>query len=300
MKLAFWDLKDASRLTGFYNRQIVGLPYCHPVTPGAFDWGIQHDRYEDTPHENLEAERLVVAEEGGRIVGFVHFCIENRVDKDTSGQSGLIRFLSYEPGRRACGQALLEEAEKHLDQTRIKAFLTPYIYRFYFLGYGVSQRQGHVTSLLGMSGYKVTAGEVLLAWENYQVGEPVLPQAGVEIRVDQVEGRGALPGLMIRAYRNGHLFGTCQTFSMGQRQEVPEVQEMCFVRWLGVNEKEQHRGWGRYLWHRTLWEMQQIGYQHTLISANIQNYRALLFYTNYGYRVLDTTYSFEKRVSPKE
>ena len=133
-----------------------------------------------------------------------------------------------------------------------------------------------------------------MAWENFHVSEPVLPERQVEIEVEQVPGHGDLPGLVIRSYRGGSQFGTCQSYSAGQRQRAEEAQDQFFVRWLGIDEGEQHRGWGRYLLHRTLWEMQEIGYKHSLISTGIHNHRALLFYTNYGYHVVDTTYNFSK------
>ena len=57
---------------------------------------------------------------------------------------------------------------------------------------------------------------------------------------------------------------------------------------------EQGRGWGRYLLTRTLWEARRLGYRHTAISTCKRNYRAQLFYTNYGYRVTDTVYGFIK------
>lgn len=137
MNLSYWDVKDAYKLTEFYNQQIVDLPYCYPVTPDEFDWGIRHQRYDDTPHEGIDDEQLVVAERDGDVIGFVHLCTEDREEGRESKQNGLIRFLSYRPGYRAAGQALLEEAEKHLqklDGHRMKAFSTSHIYRFYFLG----------------------------------------------------------------------------------------------------------------------------------------------------------------------
>ncbi|MFQ6041416.1 MAG: hypothetical protein ACE5PV_11220 [Candidatus Poribacteria bacterium] len=47
---------------------------------------------------------------------------------------------------------------------------------------------------------------------------------------------------------------------------------------------------------RNLWEMRKIGYKNTAISTDITNYRAQLFYTNYGYRVVNTGYGLVKDI----
>jgi len=42
--------------------------------------------------------------------------------------------------------------------------------------------------------------------------------------------------------------------------------------------------------------MRKIGYKNTVISNDWRNYRALLFYANYGYRLADTNYEFVKKI----
>ncbi|MDP6041573.1 MAG: hypothetical protein QGG64_23700, partial [Candidatus Latescibacteria bacterium] len=74
-------------------------------------------------------------------------------------------------------------------------------------------------------------------------------------------------------------------------------QDTFFVRWLGVQDERQHRGWGRYMLLRSHWENQKLGYRHASISTSTNNHRALLFYTNYGYSVRDTWYEYVKELS---
>lgn len=40
--------------------------------------------------------------------------------------------------------------------------------------------------------------------------------------------------------------------------------------------------------------MRKLGYRDAVISTDMTNCRALLFYANYGYRVTDTVYGFVK------
>ena len=297
MNLEDWDLANISDLTPFYNRQIEPLPYCYPVSVEEFDWGVRYDRYKNETHhlDRLHSHQVIVSKQGGEVVGFAHISIEN--DEDTGKQNGVIRFLSYVPGNREVGQTLLDEAESRFRAAeigRIYAFLTPYVYRFYFLGYGVTEQQGHVTGLLGMNGYEIDRGEILMVWPHFEVTEPVLKDSSVEIQVQPFDGYGMLPGLEVYAFRNGERFAQCQNFSVGHRMRAAEAQDQTFMRWMGVNDSVHGQGWGRYLLQRALWEEQQLGYKHALISASTRNHAALLFYTNYGYRVTDTWYEYVK------
>lgn len=74
-----------------------------------------------------------------------------------------------------------------------------------------------------------------------------------------------------------------------------ESQDSFFTKWLGVEEEYQGKGLGRYLLQRTLNEMYKVGYRNAFISTNVINYRAQLFYSNFGYKVTDTAYALVKR-----
>ena len=123
---------------------------------------------------------------------------------------GLIRFLTYQPGCRSVGQALLEESEKYLrdlGMDEIRAFRITYAhddysYRFYHLGFGlVSDKTMHIYALFRMNGYEINStrqGEIFMDQPEYSVAEPALPDNQVEIAVEQQPGRGALPGLTVQ------------------------------------------------------------------------------------------------------
>ena len=100
----------------------------------------------------------------------------------------------------------------------------------------------------------------------------------------------------MKAVRDGESFGICVTVSLAHRYQVDAIQDTFFVTGLGVDDIDQHRGWGRYLLLRSHWENQKVGYKHASISTGTRNHRALLFYTNYGYRVQDTCYEYCKKL----
>lgn len=295
------DLENAGDLAECYNQHIIGLPYCYPVSPEEFTWGIQRGRYNAKPFETLHSDKLIVSKKNGSIDGFVHIAIEERTEGDHPRKNGNIRFISYPPGNRLLGQALLNEAERHFREQNIHQInVFNYMYRFYHPDHGHCEKHGHITGLLGINGYTISNApkmQINMAWENFQIPEPLLPDDSVDIEVEQIEGYGELPNLMIRSLRDGKSFGSCESYSLSHLQLTDCAQDKLLIRWLGVNDSKQTRGWGLYLLQRTLWEAQQIGYKHSLISTGVTNHRALLCYTNYGYQVIHSSYAYVKTLT---
>ncbi|MFC1719493.1 GNAT family N-acetyltransferase [Candidatus Poribacteria bacterium] len=305
MKITCWDIADADELAHIYNEQTTQIPHCHPVSPEEFEAGIRYRKDIDEPYENLHSQQIIVGEYGGRIVGFADVAVVSNINEEGQKErQGLIRLLTYQRGCRPVGQALLEEAEKYLaslGEDQIKAFRisygNDYCYRFYHLGFGlISDRVSHISALFRMNGYDVCGGEIFMSQPGYDLDEPIPPDDQVEIVVEKHPARGELPGLLVHALRGGSKLGTCRSLSIGDYCQSSEAQDWIFIKGLGVEEKEQAKGWGRYLLWRNLWEAKKVGYRNTAISCNIRNPRALLFYTNYGYRVADTAYGFVKNL----
>jgi GNAT superfamily N-acetyltransferase len=303
VKIMFWDMEEAGDLAPIYNEQMAQVPHCYPVSPEEFGSGVRHRKDANVPYENLHSQGIIIGEYGGKIVGFADVAIISDIHEEgQKEQQGLIRLLTYHRGYRSVGQALLEESERYLASLgadQIKAFRVSYkndyCYRFYHLGFGlVSDRASHICALLRMNGYEMCGGEIFMEQQDYDVDKPVIPDKKVEIVVKKNPGRGDLPGLAVYALRDGSEIGVCESISVGNYCQFSEAQDRVFIKWLGVEEGEQARGWGRYLLKSNLWEAQKMGYKNTAISCNIRNHRALLFYTNYGYRVADTTYGFVK------
>ena len=305
VKITYWDIANAGELVSVYNAQLTEIPHCYPVSPEEFQAGVSFQKDGDGLNENLHSQKIIVGEYGGRIVGFADVAVVSNIDEDGQEEcQGLIRLLTYQRGCRQVGQALLEEAESYLSglgQDQIKAFRisygVDYCYRFYNLGFGlVSDRTSHICALFRMNGYDVCGGEIFMSQPGYEVDEPVAPDNQLEISVDTHAARGNLPGLVVRALGGGNELGTCKSLSVGDYCRSAEAQDWIFVKWLGVEENGRTNGWGRYLLQRNLWEARKLGYKNTVISCDVKNPRAQLFYTNYGYRVADTAYGFTKRL----
>ena len=290
------DSKNVGDLIDVYNAQLTGVPHCHPVSPDEFHALGASDK-------DLQPQVIIIGELGGVIVGFADVIVVSNIDEEgQEEQQGLIRMLTYRPGCRRAGQALLEEAERYLKdlgQKRVKVFRISYknehIYPFYNLGFGlVSDRTTHLCALFRINDYKVCGGEIFLDWPRYEMDEPKTPDCSVDISVEKVEGQGDLPGLTVQALRNGSELGVCRSRSAGEQCRASSAQDWIFIKWLGVEEGTRATGWGRYLLNRNLWEARKLGYKNAVISCDVKNPRAQLFYTNYGFKVVNTSYGFTK------
>ncbi len=298
MKVVYQNVEDSSDLVHVYNDQLKDTPYFFPVTPEEFNEGILN-RINQDGETNLESEKIIVGKQNDKILGFAHVSIGKAYQFGKEKEGGFIHFLTYQPGYRSIGQAIITECEKYLCNfsiSQIWAFLHASNYRFYHLGFGhISDKIAHVYGLFGMNGYKIDIGEVFMSYPQYEISEPILPDGKIKIIVTKKESRGLLPDLHVQAIYDDNEIGECISVSFGEFYNAESAQDSFFTKWLGVENEYQGKGLGRYLLQRTLYEMHKAGYKNAVISTNIINYRAQLFYSNFGYKVTDTAYALVKK-----
>ena len=296
MEFTPYDPSQIGELTAFYNREVACIPHCYPVTERDMAEALAPAAGKGPIHVRLREQSAFVAREGGRLVGFVHVAIgppeEGKEDR------GSIRFLLYERGHRAIGQALLAVAEAELmgkGMRRIEAWNCDDGYPFYHVNYAhLSDHLEHVQALLKFNGYAVSNGEVILDWPGFDPVPPVPPPSGVEARIRWTPGRGRLPGLKVDAFVNGEQMGNCYCISCGEFTDSEAAQEGLFVDGLFIDDAYQGQGIGRYLLQFAMREMHAIGYRNATISTELTNHRALLFYSNYGFKKVDWTFCYDK------
>jgi len=317
MEVIRYDPTLAEEATACYNRMVAGVPHCYPVSVEDFAATANVTVGEGIGLERLHEEAAWVVRDGREVCGYAHAALERPEEgppapnpvqplslrtpassEDKLPDQGIIRFLAYEPGHRAAGQALLKAVEEYLRSygvQRVEAFLQPYRYPFYYFGYAyLSDRLGHVQALLGLNGYGRVRGEVCLDWPDY--APPAITPAAVsaDFSLDWQAGRGERPNLMLQARQGERPIGVCHSVSMGEYARAAAAQDWFLTRWLGVEEDFQGGGLGRELLQRALHALREAGYRHAIISTNWQNFRALLFYTNFGYTVRDWTYGYAR------
>lgn len=287
-----------SPLTDFYNELTAEVPHCYPVKEEEFALAMEKV---DTGEyrrdgEKHRSERIFIAMSDNTIKAFVHTVLSLKAVNEEE-DVGFIRFLGYERGERNAGQAVLEKAEayfKTCNVPRIFAFSQNDRYRFFHLEHAyLSDALDHVQGLLGYNGYRRSDGEVFLDWENYEVPSIEAP-IPITLNVEWQDGRGQRPNIHIDAYLDDKKVGECDSLSCGEFSSHPDAQDWLHTVWLGIEEAFQGQGLGRYLLNYTLQEMHNVGYRHAAISTNWENFRALLFYSNCGYKVVDWTYEYEK------
>jgi len=287
----------SSGLVELYNSVAPGLPHCYPATEADMAGVLAELTRATAPDDSLVSQAAFAARKRDRLIGLIHVGIEPQKQAEDAGQ-GIIRSFLYRPGLRAAAQSLLERAEAHLFDLgvkRITAFHQDYRYPFYHMGHAyLSDRLGHVHALMGLNGYERTAGEVYLDWPDYKPREPMPSPVQVEVSVQTCDGKGTRPGLTILAHSGGELVGECVNLSGGEFSGAEQAQDWFLTKWLGVAESFQGKGLGRYLLQRALNELHAIGYKHAAISTSWTNFRAALFYSNFGYHVVDWTYALAR------
>lgn len=297
MNVVQYTPKLQNALTEFYNCQTINVPHCYPVTEEEFALAMRGINGKAEKNEGgLDFETAFVTIGNRTVQAFIHVGI-GQVGDNREIPVGVIRFLGYERGARRAGQAALEKAEAYLEAcnvAHIDAFSADCRYRFYhFENAGLSDGLDHVQALLGFNGYQYCSGEVFLDWENYS-GTPVPSSAPVTFSIDWEQGRGQRPNCTVHAYLDDEEVGICESVSGGEFSSHPNAQDWLHTIGLDIKDLFQGQGIGRYLLQYSLQEMRKIGYCHATISTNWENYRAFLFYSNCGYRVVDWTYELEK------
>ena len=150
------------------SRAFADVPDCYPVANEAAT-AIQVAKIlpgteNDSTAGPLLQRQLLLALNDGEAVGFVDFGL---YEPDQGAKPvGVIRYLWFDNGARAAGEALLDCAESTLAQAgaaTISAFSVPYLPFHKHL----SNCSGHLRALFTLRGYEITAGEVYITWENF-------------------------------------------------------------------------------------------------------------------------------------
>ena len=214
MHITPYDSAMAVELTSHFNAAVAGVPHCYPVDPTEMETALTPAAQGDDKH--LEAESVIAARNGDDICGFAHFGIRNG-DERNPERTGIIRFLHFERGQRAVGQALLEAIEDDLRQQqidRINAFSQAYRYRFYGFNHAyLSNQLDHVEALLGYNEYEKAGGEVFLDSINYIPQPPATIDLQFDIALEWLDGPGARQDLTLRAVDGDRQLGECQSVS---------------------------------------------------------------------------------------
>ena len=287
-----------------YNGAIRDVPHCYPVSVEDLEPALAGAAGGPLGHDHVRSEAVWVARAGGSVLGLMHVGVGHEpVDSHEGARPpdrGIVRFFWYARGCRSAGQALLRTAHEHLRQqqmTRVEAFSSCFRYPFYYMDHAnLSDRLDQVRALLQLNGYEPYDGEAFFDWPDYVPVEPAASDVRVEFSLDFQEKGGARPSLTVHARRDGNVIGDCICASGGEFSRADEAQDWLFVKWLGVNDEYQGAGLGRQLLQHALKEMHAVGYRHAAISTDWKNYRAFVFYSNYGFRAVDWTYGLAREL----
>lgn len=299
MNVVAYQKRNLAELTTLYNNITQAVPHCYPVEAAELAAAFRGENGAGFEESALSAETVLVAEERGRALGFVHVGEGLLREGGLSGVEGVIRFLAYPRGRRDAGQALLDHAVVWVEERglpAVTAFPQTYRYPFYAFAHAyVSSYLDNIQALLLMNGFDVSGGEVFLDWLDFDPAPPrVVTGRDFDVDVEQKSSRGRLPDIHVKANQDGEKIGECLLLSASAFSRRGAVEDLAFCQWLGIDEPYQGKGLGAHLLGRALAEAREVGYRHAGISTAFDNHRALLFYSNFGYRAVDWTRRFRR------
>ncbi|UCC67192.1 MAG: GNAT family N-acetyltransferase [Armatimonadota bacterium] len=297
MEIVTFEKEMAAGVARCYNELVEPMPYSSPVAREAFS---------DFTHAQLQGcteEEILVARDAGEVAGFVHVGVSAPPTHKwhIEGEPGVIRFLSYRRGERPVGAALLQAAEqwaRERERTAVVAEYGGYMYPFYLLPLGnISEQISHVPPLFGMAGYEVPECEVFFEWRDFQPPEVSAPDADVELLCKKPQAHASGLKVSVAAVQGEEQVGEFSMLSLREDRWRPQLADWCTAGLLCVADRLQGRGIGKCLVARGLTEMRKAGLRHAMISTDWNNWRAYLFYTNFGFRFLDRTFGFRKRLT---
>lgn len=295
MRVVPFTSEIAADVAAYFNEAISDLPHCFPVAAHAFGQSVGGLLKHTRRLRRLEPDAAFVAYRDDRPAGFVHCAPENTRTGNPTDR-GVIRFISFRKEDREAGQALLDEAHNYLERhgsKEIVAFKSAYRYPFYHqLSAGLSDHWDHVQELFQANAYRRTGDEIHLEWGNFEPQEPPIPSVKVDIEVIPLEGEHALPGLHLKAFRNGMFVGECGNDPYAETRDLPELQDWFYIGWLGIEAPFRGKGLGKYLLLRSLVEMHALGYRHATLSCAKGNKVAFALYAGCGFRIFDRTAQF--------
>ena len=305
MRIEALPLTEVGVLAAVYDEVHADVPFCPPVDEGEFARGFPYRAFSRPEYEEeVLAETVFVAREGGEVAGFADVALCRVVFDGKEERRGLLRSLVFPVGRRRAGEALLEAAEDWARESGVeivRAFRNSAIYdhgghRFHHLDYGMlSDRLVHIRALLLIRGFEPSGGEVFLLAGDYPEPPAEPDPAGLRIEVEvAAPERAARPGIYVRAYRGEKEIGVFESCSAAEFSASPDLDDTGFVQGLNVVREQQGRRLGLVLHTRGLLEMRRAGFRHAAISTDWRNARALLFYANHGYRLADTLNEFSR------
>ena len=301
MELLPYSPDLAEDLARSYNSIVQGVPHCYATT--SEDWisflaPLIDPTVESTLrfHKELDAQKLLVAQDRGEILGLAH-SVTRKQEKEPD--EGIIAFIGYKRGFRRAGQALLEASEGFLQShgiDTIRAFPGAHRYPFYHIETAyLSDRLDHVQALLGLNGYKNYVGVGFLERPAFKSEIPPYLESYGRISTEISDRREDRWYLRVRADAGKKCLGTCECVPFEQFGSLSPEQQWVWVRWLGIDEEVQGIRLGLYLLEYALEEMYKIGYRHVVIGVDQANYRALSMYSNHGFKIFDWTYAFIRK-----
>lgn len=281
-------------MTAVYNAETAFAPHVAPLTPERFVDLVETKSY-------FDSTGLLVAEEDGDVLGWVHACIApgSEAWHDPTGKTARIRMLIYPRARLEVGRALVSAATAWLREREsgaLEAMHAEFGYPFYRgLWFGgepmCPASMPHLQLAFEVGGYKNTQESIFMTAELDSPPTPTSPEARAAFAESPAEMRHD-------GMRESWIgFAPMRTRALLEDEEVgsigwvvlPHVAERlgapCVNIWgLGVHEQHRRKGLAAALISRVLSRAYAQGARFASVGTQLWNSPAHAAYAKFGFR----------------
>lgn len=299
MEIVPVQAKHVEQLLAIYLAQVAHAPHCRLqpdldqfakdlLTP---DW--QPTRLQPAPSQT----QTFVAEASGQALGCATLVTYSDGGKEQQAITGL--FFS-EP---AVGNALIQTCEEAATTDALKAFPNTHgntLIQAYNGGWdGLSDQISGTANLLTQAGYTPYFRELHLyrSLNRSQLTwlAATSSVAGVRMVIPEVppEYRGAVP---VQAMVGDQEIGICSWSTLSLLTGEPMAGQIGYIWWLHVDRTYRRHGIAHALMTTAFEQLLNAGCTDCWLTTTADNWAAQAFYYRLGFRVVDTSVSFRKKL----
>lgn len=294
MRFASYDPQHLAGMCACYNLQAAGEPHIAPLTPELFAQLAEAKTY-------FDPSGLIIACEGGDVVGWVHACMGPASEP---WQDGSVRFprltmLVCPAERPEVGVALVREGTAWLAERAggdVEAMHCAHGYPFY-RGLWMGGEPMNPTSLphlhlaLGSAGYRTDVESVFMAGQ--LPSPPEVVASALELTFEEGPAEPAhaamreswvgFAPMRLRALHRGVRIGEIGWVLLPH--VAPKLGAPCVGIWsLGVNKENRGKWVASALVSRALAEAYHLGARFGSVGTQVWNFPAQRTYAKFGFR----------------
>ena len=295
---------DYGDLLRLYRQQTKELPFHHNVRQDQFREDLLVTRFIRNPDDHHTKARIaLVATSGNRVCALVSGGMVTHGDEVIESKTGYIQSIIASPTAGDAVEELLQRVVKHIRRyrpTKIIAqdgCMSPVF--FADSASTLSSQSAWLGQLLLDFGFEICARSLRMVAKLDRPRPKVVPPGDLELLHLKHEMHGLEPKydfgcvLLKPPYQYGDGVAWCGNFYSGAFVKGTGYRSL-YINWLTImDDAYRRKGLGRVMLQHCLFEAQQRGAKYASLLTHDDNFVARNLYHSEGFKLVDTTHSFQ-------